>query len=97
MVRHCVTFRFAPDTAPEAIEAFAAGLSALPAAIPEIQGYWFGPDRGLRDTNADFAVVADFADEDGFRTYASHPAHVTVIEELASPIVVERSAVQFSC
>ena len=96
MIRHCVTFRFGPEATPEAVEALVAALGALPDAIAEIRDYRFGPDLGLRETNADFAVVADFEDESAFRTYATHPAHVTVIDELVSPIVVERNAVQFA-
>ncbi|MDZ7679174.1 MAG: Dabb family protein [Acidimicrobiales bacterium] len=96
MIRHCVTFRFVDGATDEAIAAFEAGLSALPAAIDDIKGYWYGRDLGLRDTNADFAVIADFADEAGYRTYAGHTAHRAVIRDLADPIVAERNAVQFS-
>ena len=95
MIRHCVTFRFAEGVDHSAVAALEVGLSSLPSAIPEIQDYWFGADLGLRDTNADFAVVADFADEAGFSAYSTHPAHVAVIDELVGPISVERSAVQF--
>lgn len=96
MIRHCVTFRFRPGTSQEAVDALRGALGALPDAIPEIRGYWFGSDLGRRETNADFAVVADFDDEDGFATYANHPAHLRVIQEVANPIIVERNAVQFS-
>jgi hypothetical protein len=54
-----------------------------------------GADLGLRDTNADLAVVADFADEDAFRTYSGHPAHLEVIRTHVEPLVAERHAVQF--
>ncbi|MFP4513904.1 MAG: Dabb family protein [Acidimicrobiales bacterium] len=96
MIRHCVIFRFVDDASDEAIAAFEAGLSALPAAIDDIKAYSYGRDLGLRDTNADFAVVADFDDEAGYLAYADHPAHRAVIRDLADPIVAERDAVQFS-
>lgn len=96
MIRHCVTFRFVDGTTDEAIDAFEAALSALPSAIEDITGYWYGRDLGLRGTNADFAVVADFDDDAGYRAYADHPAHRAVIRDLADPIVAGRDAVQFS-
>lgn len=97
LIRHCVTFRFHEGTSDDAIDALAAALGALPVAIPEIQAYSFGADLGFRDTNADFAVVAEFVDEAGFRAYASHPAHVAVITEHVEPITAERIAMQFAC
>ena len=96
MIRHCVIFRFAPGTDPRAIEALAEALRALPGLVPEIAAYWVGADLGLRDTNADFAVVADLADEDAFRTYSGHPAHLDVIATHVEPLSAERHAVQFS-
>lgn len=95
MIRHCVVFRFHPDTEPAAIDALAEGLRGLPGVIPEISAYQVGADLGLRDTNADFAVVADFADAAAFSAYSAHPAHLEVIESLVEPITAERHAVQF--
>jgi hypothetical protein len=95
VIRHCVVFRFVAGTDPAAIDALAEALRALPGQIPEIAAYWVGADLGLRDTNADSAVVADFADEAAFSTYSGHPAHVAVIRTHVEPIVAERNAVQF--
>lgn len=95
MIRHCVTFRFADGTDPAAVEALQAALMALPETIADIRNYWCGADLGLRDTNADFAVVADFDDEAGFLNYSGHPAHLAVIRDHIEPIVSERQAVQF--
>lgn len=96
MIRHCVVFRFHEGTEPAAIEALAAALRGLPEVIPGIVSYQVGADLGLRDTNADFAVVAEFADADSFATYAGHPDHLAVIAEHVEPITTERHAVQFS-
>ncbi len=80
-----------------AIEALASGLDALPALIPEIRSFRFGPDAGLGiSANADFAVVADFDDADGYAAYAGHPAHQDVIVRLLRPIVADRLSVQLS-
>jgi hypothetical protein len=97
MIKHCVTFRFVEGTSDEAISAFAEGLAGLPAQIDVLKSYSFGRDLGLRDDNADFAVVAEFEDPDGVDIYATHPAHVAVIENLGKAIVAARTAVQFEC
>lgn len=94
MIRHVVCFRWNEGTGPEQVAAVEAGLAALPDAIPELRDYRFGSDLGLREGNGDFAVVADFDDEDGWRAYNTHPEHLRVIEERIRPIVAERLAVQ---
>jgi hypothetical protein len=96
MIRHCVTFRFVEGVTDDAIDVLEQRLAGLPDAIPEIAAYWYGRDLGLRDTNADFAVVADFLDEAAFLSYSTHPAHVELIRTAVEPIAAERNAVQFS-
>lgn len=95
MITHCVVFRFHQGTDPAAVEALAGALRALPSSIPEISRYQVGPDLGLRDTNADFAVVAEFADSEAFAVYSGHPDHLSVIRDHVEPITAERHAVQF--
>ena len=95
MFRHVVLLRFGPGVKAADQESLAEALGALPEAIPAIRAYRFGPDAGLSDENFDFAVVADFADRDGYEVYRDHPAHRAVIAERILPIVAERVAVQF--
>ena len=74
MLRHVAVFRWAEGTPPADVDAFAAALAGLPAVIPEIRSYRFGPDAGLgMSANADFAVVADFDDAEGYAAYATPP------------------------
>lgn len=75
-------------------QAVADALADLPAQIPEIREYRFGPDAGLAGDNWDFVVVADFADPAGYETYRDHPAHLAVIAERIRPLVSARAAVQ---
>lgn len=97
MLRHVAVFRWAEGTAASDIEALAAALAGLPAAIPEIRAYQFGPDAGLRmSANADFVVVADFDDAESYTIYANDPIHQDVIVRLLRPIVAERLSVQYS-
>jgi hypothetical protein len=54
-----------------------------------------GRDLGVQDGNADFALVADFTDQEGLVTYANHPDHQAVIHNLIRPILAQREAIQY--
>ena len=95
MLRHVALFRFKPETTAEDVSKLEAALRKLPEKIPCIQNYRFGRDLGLQDGNADFAVVADFTDEDGLTTYANSPDHQAVIANLVRPITERRDAIQY--
>ncbi|MDN3356532.1 Dabb family protein [Actinomadura sp. DC4] len=94
--RHVVVFRWREDATEEQIRTLGERLNELPGAIPELRAYAVGADAGMNPGNADFAVVADFADRDAFLVYRDHPTHRKVIDECVTPIVAERSAVQYS-
>ena len=87
--------RFTKEATEEQKKALYAGLARLPHVIPQIKRYEFGPDLGLGDGNPDAALVADFASEDGWRVYNSHPAHQIVVNELLAPIAGEAIRVQY--
>jgi len=70
-------------------------LRGLPAQISEIRSYEVGADLGLRDGNADLAIVASFDDEAGWRAYLSHPAHLQAIDEHIAPHSTGLTSVQF--
>lgn len=95
MLRHVALFTWKPGTTSEQVQAFGRGLAELPAQIPELRAYRFGPDIGIADGNADFALVADLDDEDAWRSYQHHPAHQRFIAEIARPIIESRHAVQY--
>ena len=95
MLRHVALFRWKPEATAEDISKIEAALHELPAKIPCIQSYRFGRDLGVQDRNADFALVADFSDEEGLTTYANHPDHRAVIQDLIRPILAQREAIQY--
>ncbi|MGZ4726618.1 MAG: Dabb family protein [Acidimicrobiales bacterium] len=95
MLRHIAMFRFAPDTTPEQIEHMADGLRSLPGQVPEVRSFTIGRDLGLREGNWDYAVVADFADIEAWKVYAADAVHQQVIAERITPIITERTSVQF--
>lgn len=95
MLRHVVLFRWKPGATAEDVSKVEAAMHQLPAKIPCIQSYRFGRDLGVQGGNADFALVADFTDEEGLLTYANHPDHQAVIQNLVRPILAHRESIQY--
>lgn len=95
MFRHVGLFQWVEGVTPEQIAAVGDALFPLPAVIPEIRSFRFGPDTGLAEGNFDYAVTADFDDVDGFRAYRDHPDHRLVARQVIGPILAARAAVQF--
>jgi hypothetical protein len=95
MVRHVVVFTWSPEATEEQIAAVVDGLSGLPAQIPQLRDYRFGPDVGVVEGNGDFALVADFDSFADFAAYRDHPAHQAVLGTRILPILAARAAVQY--
>jgi hypothetical protein len=95
VLRHVAIFRWKEGTSDEHVAAIAAALGALPGQIPELRSYQFGSDAGLMPTNHDFCVVADLDDQAAWATYRDHPAHRKIIDQLITPVVASRVAVQY--
>ncbi|NUW32280.1 Dabb family protein [Nonomuraea sp. SMC257] len=96
MIRHVALFTWTDDATDEQKAAVATALGTLPAAIPQIRAYTFGPDAGINQGNHDFAVVADFDDLDDYLVYRDDAGHQAVIAEYIKPILASRAAVQLS-
>ncbi|WP_026341796.1 Dabb family protein [Actinomadura atramentaria] len=94
--RHVVVFRWVEGTTVAQQEEVAARLRALTGVIPEIRAYAAGLDAGINPGNHEFAVVADFDSREDYLVYRDHPEHRAVIEELITPILAERAAVQYA-
>lgn len=84
MIRNVVMGRLHPGVAREAVE---EALAAIVALAPEgCLDLRVGVDAGLREGNWDFAIVADFVDEDAYRRYDLDAEHNRVREQLFAPI-----------
>src|SRR5690606_7959506 len=94
-LRHAVMFSWNAEAPDDQAAIVSAALAELPATIPEIRAYTFGPDLGLVEGNADYAVVADFDDAAGFFAYRDHPAHQRFIADHIAGKVAGRAAAQF--
>jgi hypothetical protein len=95
MFNHMVVARFKAGTTQDQIDAITAGLASLPGAIEAIDEYRFGQDAGITDGTWDYGILARFATESDYAAYASHPAHVEVIQTRITPVVDEIARVQF--
>ncbi|MDQ3475588.1 MAG: Dabb family protein [Actinomycetota bacterium] len=94
VILHLVTFSWRPDVTNDDVVAVIEGLGSLPAQIPELLSYRFGPDLGLREGNADFAVAAVLESPDTLPAYLDHPEHQRIATEFIAPLVATRQAVQ---
>ncbi|PSK89128.1 stress responsive alpha/beta barrel protein [Murinocardiopsis flavida] len=93
-IRHIALFRWADGVTEDQVAGVAAALSVLPAAVPQLQAYAFGPDVGISEGAYDFGVVADVADPEGFAGYRDHPEHQKALGVIL-PLLADRAAIQF--
>jgi hypothetical protein len=93
MIMHVAVFTWREGTTREDIARVEAALSRMPAAVPALREYRFGPDLGLRPGTADFAVVAVIEQAELAR-YLDHPEHQRVVREVISPLLATRTAIQ---
>ncbi len=91
---HVVTFTWRPDATNDDVVAVIEALTSLPEQIPELLSYNFGPDLGLRDGNAHFAVVAVVESPEALLAYLDNPEHLRILKEFVVPMLVTRQAVQ---
>jgi len=95
MIRHVVVFSWVPEATDQQKQQVADELRKLPPLMTGLRAYHFGPDAGIIDGNFDFAVVADFDDAQSYLAYRNHPAHRAAVDQVISPIVRERAAIQY--
>ncbi|MBV2365816.1 Dabb family protein [Streptomonospora nanhaiensis] len=92
-LRHIALFKWAEGVTPDQVAEVERVLAPLPAAIPQLRAYAFGPDARISEGAYDFAVVADVDDEDGFAAYRDHPEHQAALAVIR-PLLADRAAVQ---
>lgn len=95
MIRHVVLLNWVPEATSEQKQRVADELRTLPSQISGLRAYHVGPDAGIVDGNADFAVVGDFDDQASYLAYRDHPAHRAIIDQAITPIARQRTAIQY--
>lgn len=94
-ITHTALFKFKPGTTIEQVSLFSDGLKPLPAKLPQIRSYSFGPTAIGGTANFDFAVVATFDDMESYLSYAEDPDHKANSAAHLVPILETRATVQF--
>lgn len=93
--RHVMLMTFKNTATPDQIDAALAGLGTMPGLVPGILRYEFGVDLNVMEGNPDLALIADFASEDDWRAYLSHPEHEAMSASAIAPIKGEMTRVQY--
>jgi hypothetical protein len=93
MVRNVVILHLKPGTPPEAVPALKDALEAM--KIPGLLRLMVGRDLGLREGNADVAIVSDLTDEAAYRVYDADEEHNRIRRELVAPIAASIERCQF--
>jgi hypothetical protein len=95
MIRHTVVFKWKPEATEDEKRQIATEVAKLPSIVPSIRAFASGPDAGLNQGNFDFAVTADFDDEDGYFAYRDDPGHRDIVQRYILPLAEQRAAIQF--
>jgi len=95
VIRHVALFTFVDGATEEQVRAIEDALCTLPARLPLLRAYAIGRDLGINAGNANFAVVAEFANIDDYVAYRDDPEHRRIIAELISPILATRTGAQY--
>jgi hypothetical protein len=97
MIKHVVLLNWNDGVNGEAVAAVDSAFAKLHDEIPEIAGYEFGADAGFYRGNADYALVAEFRNEEDLRNYVTHPKHLALLKDVTGPILKSFQSIQFKC
>jgi hypothetical protein len=94
MFRHVVQMSWNRPLSEQELARVCSVLDELGAQSPDVRAFSHGPDAGIREGGASYALIADFDDPEGWKAYSVHPAHDSVRNVLRD-LVREQSVVQF--
>ncbi|WP_433803088.1 Dabb family protein [Actinomycetospora sp. CA-084318] len=97
-VTHVVTFSWVEGTSAGTVADILRNLQEWidrKEGLEGLESWQAGPDLGVNQGNAHFAVSATFTDQDAYLRYRDHPEHKRIIAEQIAPLIAARSAVQF--
>ena len=98
-VTHVVTFTWVEGTSAATVDEILGNLQSWIDRKEGLEGlvsWQAGPDLGVNEGNAAFAVSGTFTDQDAYLRYRDHPEHRRIIAEQIAPLIAARSAVQFA-
>jgi hypothetical protein len=93
MVRYVALIKLKPGVSQELVDRWIAATQGL--KIQGMRGLTFHKDLGLRPDTKDYALIADFDDEDGYRRYDTDPEHARIRQEMAVHLIETIDRCQF--
>ena len=95
MFNHIVLFSWNDRVPAGHAESAKRELLAYAATLEGLVSYTCGPDAGLTEGAADFAVSAVFENEAAWHAYDMADEHYRIRREVFGPYVAERRVIQF--
>jgi hypothetical protein len=95
MIRHVALFHFDDGVTADAIDALDRELGRLPSLIPTIASFATGRNIGITSGAWDYGVVAEFASQEDYQTYAQDPDHLDIIANVVKPLITDAARIQF--
>ena len=92
MIRHVVLARFKPGVTDAQIEALVTAMRSV--HVEGLRSLTCGPTAALRPGGWDYALVADFDDEEAYLRYDTDAAHTRIREELVPDLMEEAARAQ---
>lgn len=96
MIRHIVTFTFAPDVPEAGRRSLLDELETFPDRFPAMRGWSLGRNVSQRDDTYEWAFVVDFADEASLLAYLNSEPHETFVAERWRPVVARRAITTYA-
>lgn len=98
MLRHTVLVTFVDDVDDDEVTSISTALDALVRELdpPGLVAYRHGPDVGVDDDTADYAIVADFVDVASYESYRDDADHREFIADHLAGRIARRTAVQYA-
>jgi len=84
MVKHIVMFDFKNENREENLERAKVMLEALIEKIPTLKAMEVGVNFSQEERAMDLSLYSTFDDQAGLEAYATHPAHLEVVEFIKS-------------
>ena len=91
-----IIFTFKPGTGARQVAEAAGELDRLPGLVASIRRLSHGADLGGFEHNADYALIADFDDLDGYVAYRDDPRHRQIITDTMEPLIEQYVRVQYA-
>jgi len=84
MMKHIVMFDFKNENKQENLEKAKMMLEALVESIPTLKGMEVGINFSAEERAMDLSLYSTFEEQAGLEAYATHPAHLEVVEFIKS-------------